>query len=178
MELRCGPLGFRKSRQETDWESYKATLAYSEQEPVSQEKHGDHNSSTGLAPGALKETRKPQDERNTTRSSSTPISSQRRCSSGARNQIGRNSSTPWRWRRTSSSTPGSSRKRTTSAWGSLSSSTPRDVSRSPSAGSMSGPVLGKRGARKVRTRSRLQVICSALVLRIRWSLNQKIRPYG
>ncbi|XP_053089449.1 uncharacterized protein LOC128318139 isoform X1 [Pangasianodon hypophthalmus] len=159
------PHGIRKSRHETDSESYKAAVAYSGKEPVSQEKRSDPNSSTGLAPVALKELRKPHDEPNKRLSSSTPRSfrrsssstqtwSRRRISSAARSPIRRNSSTPWSSRTMNSSTPGSAQRRTSFAQSSPSSSAPHEVSGSRSAWRMSGPVEGKGDAPKKMTSSK------------------------
>ncbi|KAF4088824.1 hypothetical protein AMELA_G00059140 [Ameiurus melas] len=147
--------GIRKSRHETDSESYKATMAYTEKEPVSHEKRGDSNPSTGLASVAAKDQRQPHDEpstslgssrlRNSRRSSSSTHTVSKRGSSAATSPNRRNSSTPQSLRRMSSSTPGSTRRRSSSARSSPSSSAPR-VSFFPT----TGPNM-RAGERLLRT---------------------------
>lgn len=182
MEFHCGSLGIRKLRHEFDSESYEAMMAYSEKDQVSQDKHGDRDSSTSLPLVALKEPRKPHDEPNKILSSSTPRNSRRsssstqkrRTSSTARSLHRRNSSTPWSSRRMNISTPGSSQRRTSSAQSSPSSA-PDEVSRSRSSRHMSGPVVEKSDARRVRPGSVYWVVFMwfILVLNIHWSLNEK-----
>ncbi|XP_017328151.1 serine/arginine repetitive matrix protein 2 [Ictalurus punctatus] len=157
--------GIRKSRHETDSESYEATMAYSEKEPVSHGRRADGDPSTGLPSVAVKDRRKPHDEpskslspsrrRNSRRSSSsTHTMSERRSSSAARSPNRRISSTLQSFRRMSSSTPGSTWRRSSSAWSSPSSSARREVLRSRSPARMSGPVVGKRDAQKTTSTKR------------------------
>lgn len=177
MQFHCGSLGISKVRYELDSESYEAMMAYSEEDQISQEKHGDGDSSTSLAPVALKEPRKPHKilssstPRNSRRSSSS--TQKRRNSSTAKSPHRRSFSTPWSSRRMNTSTPGSSQRRISSAQNSPYSNAPDEVSRSRSPRHMSGSVVGKSDARRVRPGSVywFVFIWFILVLNIHWSLN-------
>ncbi|KAG7330564.1 hypothetical protein KOW79_006786 [Hemibagrus wyckioides] len=126
--------GIRKSRHETDSEAYKAALAYSEKEPISQDKR---KSSSGLSPVAAKELRRPSDEANK-RLSASPARNSRRSSSSTQTRSKRmNTSTPWSSRGMSSPAPRRSHRRSSSA--PPSSSAPRNASRRRSAGRLSRP---------------------------------------
>lgn len=117
-------------------------MAHSEEEAVSQAKHGDGNPTTrSAAQVASKESGKPHDEPNMRASFSTQRSSQRRSSSPANRRS---------LKRTILATPGNPPRRTALALGSPSLSKSHEGSRSRSAGGLSGPVVRKSDAQKVK----------------------------
>ncbi|XP_060731154.1 uncharacterized protein LOC132849008 isoform X1 [Tachysurus vachellii] len=119
IERRCGSLGIRTSRHETDSEAYKADMAYSEKVTISKRLRRPSNE--------LNKRLSPSTARNSRRSSSSPQTRSKRGSSSAFGSPNRRkTSTPQSSKGTSSSVPGSSQRRTSSA--------PHDVLRDTSAG--------------------------------------------